>query len=408
MGHPHLSEQDWRRKAIRLTLKGLRPCDILNRIPRSRPWLLKWQKRFTTLGWAGLQDQTRRPFKSPRQYTARTRAIVIRVRQSLEKRAVGLTGAREVRRELVRQHLVPTVPGLTTIKRWLRQAGLVTSVALPPATVWYPEPSFAPDFVLHAMDWTSRYLAGGVKVFAFHTVEAQTRALAQTISADKSTASVRQHAVQVWQTLGLPKGLQLDNDSAFTGGEKTPRRFGEFVRLCLYLGIEPVFTPPGEPKRNWLVEGLNGLWVHGFWERDRFHSVAEVERKSRKFVQWYMYQYCPPALAGLTPAQARHGVKRQRLTASQLRAVPERLPLTAGRLHFIRKVSPEGTIRILGERWKAGKGLVHQYVWTTVVTHRRRLEIYHRRSERATTRLIKVYDYALPEPVRHLRSEYKR
>jgi putative transposase len=408
MGNTQLSERDWRRKALQLTLKGLRPCEILNRIPRSRPWLLKWQKRFTTLGWAGLQDQSRRPSQLPQQYTAQTRAIVIRVRQSLAKRTVGLTGAREVQRELARQHLVPTVPGLTTIKRWLRQAGLVTAAVPPPSAVWYPEPSFAPSCVLQAMDWTARYLEGGVKVFAFHTVEAQTRALTQTLSTDKRTGSVRRHAVQVWQTLGLPRGLQLDNDSAFTGGEKTPRRFGEFVRLCLSLGIEPIFIPPGEPKRNWLVEGLNGLWAQGFWERARFHSVAEVERKSRKFVHWYMDQYCPPALSGLTPAQARHGVRRQRLTTRQLRALPERLPITAGRLHFIRKVSPEGTIRILGERWKAGKGLVHQYVWATIVTHGRRLEIYHRRSERATTRLIKVYDYEISEPVRRLCSEYKR
>ena len=408
MGNTQLREQNWRRQAIRLTLKGLRPCDILERIPRSRPWLLKWQKRFTTLGWTGLQGQARRPAKSPQQDPAQTRALVRRVRQSLEKRAVGLIGAREVRRELARQHRVPTMPGLTTIKRWLRQAGLGPAKESPPSAVWYPEPSFAPSFVLQAMDWTARYLEGGEKVFAFHTVEAQTRALAQTLRTDKSTASVRRHAVQVWQTLGLPTGLQLDNDSAFTGGEKTARRFGEFVRLCLYLGIEPVFTPPGEPKRNWWVEGLNGLWAQSFWERQHFHSVAEVVRKSRKFVQWYLSQYSPPALSGLTPAQARRGLKRQRLTPRQLRVLPEGLPITAGRLHFIRKVSPEGTIRILGERWKVAKGWVHQYVWATVVTHCRRLEIYPRRSERATTRLIKVYDYEIPEPVRRLRLEYKR
>jgi putative transposase len=408
MGNTPRGERDWRRQAIQLTLKGLRPCEILRRIPRSRPWLLKWQQRFTTFGWAGLQDRARRPSTSPQQYPARTRAIVTRVRQSLAKRAVGLTGARAVQRELARQHLVPTVPGLTTIKRWLRQAGLVPAKVPPPAAVWYPEPRVAPGRVLQAMDWTARYLEGGEQVFAFHTVEAHTRALAQTLATDKSTASVRRHAVQVWQTLGVPKYLQLDNDSAFTGGEKTARRFGQFIRLCLSLGIEPVFTPPGEPKRNWLVEGLNGLWVRGFWERDRFRSVAEVERKSRQFVQWYMFQYCPPALSGLTPAQARHGVKPQRVRARQLRAVPAVLPITAGRLHFIRQVSPEGTIRILGERWKAGKGLAYQYVWATVVTHCRRLEIYHRRSERATTRLLKVYDYEIPEPIRRLRPEYKR
>src|SRR5262249_48954149 len=141
--------------------------------------------------------------------------------------------------------------------------------------------------------------------------------------------------------------------------EQTARRFGEFVRLCLYGGSEPVFPPPGEPKRNWLVEGLKGLWVRGFWERSPFRSVAGGGRKSRQFVQWYMSRYCPPALSGLPPAQPRRGRKPQRLRARQLRAVPAALPITAGRLHFIRQVSPEGTIRILGERWRAGKGLAY-------------------------------------------------
>src|SRR5207249_8413491 len=129
----------------------------------------------------------------------------------------------QVRRELLRQHLVPTVPGLTTITRWVKQAGLVGSAHPAPSVAFYPQPRFGPGFVLHAMDWTARYLDGGAKVFAFHTVEAQTRALAQTIRTDKSTASVRRHALEAWQTVGLPDGLQLDNDSAFMGGERTPR-----------------------------------------------------------------------------------------------------------------------------------------------------------------------------------------
>src|SRR5262249_57578989 len=125
----------------------------------------------------------------------RTRVIVLRVRQSVEKRAVGLLGAREVQRELARQHLVPTVPGLTTIKRWLRQAGLVHSKVSPPSAVWYPEPSFAPSFVLHAMDWTPRYLEGGEKVFAFHTVEAPTRPLSPTPPTATTPSTLRPHTL---------------------------------------------------------------------------------------------------------------------------------------------------------------------------------------------------------------------
>jgi putative transposase len=406
MGKTELSELDWRRKAIRLTLKGQRPCEILQRVPRSRPWLRKWQQRFTALGWAGLEEQSRRPHQAARRYSQQTRAVVLRVRRSLETRAVGLIGPRQVRRELLGQRLVPSVPGLTTIKRWLREAGVVGST--PAAAPFYPQPCFGPGFVLHAMDWTARYLEGGAKVFAFHTLDLHTRALVQTITTDKSTTSVRGHALEVWQTLGMPDGLQLDNDSAFMGGERTPRRFGAFVRLCLYLGIELIFVPPGEPKRNGVVESLNGLWARGFFERDHFRSVADVKRKSRRFVTWYQQRYAPPALAGLTPGEAQAGARCHRLTAHQIHALPEVLPITAGRLHFIRQVTAEGEIRLLGERWRVSRSLAHQYVWATIVTHTRRLEIYHRRSERASTRLIKVYAYDIPEPIRRLHPEYKR
>src|SRR5262245_9317085 len=104
------------------------------------------------------------------------------------------------------------------------------------------------------MDWIARYIEGGEKIFAFHTVDWQTRALTQTLKANKTVASVTAHALETWQKLGLPDFLQLDNDAAFTGGSKTPRRFGAFVRLALSVGIELIFTPPAEPKRNGLVE----------------------------------------------------------------------------------------------------------------------------------------------------------
>jgi putative transposase len=397
-----------RRKAIRLRLKGLRARDILQQVSRSRTWLFTWQTGFAREGWEGLKNKSRRPTGSPQAYERQTRAVVIRVRHSLEKRQVGLIGARAVQREIRQHRLLGEVPGLTTIYRWLKEAGLIKSPAPAPEAVYYPQPHFRADSVLHAMDSTARYLEGGTKVFAFHTVEAHTRALAQTLSGDKTGESLLRHVLQVWQTLGLPHGLQLDNDAAFTGGQSTPGRFGSFVRLCLYLGIELVFTPPAEPKRNWLVEGLNGLWVRSFWNRERFGSFKDVVRKSHKFTQWYAHSYCPPALAGLTPAQAQRGVKRQRLTKGQIRTLPQQLPLTAGRIHFIRLVSARGEISFLGQRWKVGKGRAHRYVWATLITHCRRLEIYHQRSERSSVRLIKTFDYEILETVHRLRPEYKR
>lgn len=44
-------ELTWRRKAIRLTLQGLRPQHILKQVPHGRTWLFNWQTRFAQFGW---------------------------------------------------------------------------------------------------------------------------------------------------------------------------------------------------------------------------------------------------------------------------------------------------------------------------------------------------------------------
>jgi putative transposase len=396
-----------RRKAIRLRIKGRRPCQILNQIPRGRTWLYKWWQRFKQKGWESLAGESCRPKQSPHAYNRHARAVVLRVRRYLQHRPVGLIGARAIRQEVRTHDLLQPVPALSTIKRWVKEAGLINAPP-PPSTVYYPAPQAADGLVLHAMDWTARYLEGGTKVFVFHPVDTQTPALAQTLREDKTGASLQRHVPQVWQTLGLPHGLLLDNDSACTGGEKTPRRFGSFIRLCLYVGMELLFIPPGEPKRNGLVESLHGLWARSFWNREHFRSFGEVCSKSPRFLQWYMHESVPPPLGDQTPAQAYHRVKRQHLRAAQLKALPEPSPLTAGRLHFLRRVAGDGTIRVLGETWPVSRRLAYRYVWATIITHRQRLEIYHQPSERATIRLVKAYPYVIPEPVHKLHPEYKR
>jgi putative transposase len=254
----------------------------------------------------------------------------------------------------------------------------------------------------------ARFLRGGCKVFAFHTLDLGTYALHQTIGADKSLAAVGQHALETWHVLGLPDGLQLDNDAAFCGGSKAPRRFGQFVRLCLYLGIEPIFIPPHEAKRKAVIERLNGLWSQGFWKRQRFSSLAAVERASPEFERWYEEDYRPPALEGATPAQTQRGVARQRLRLRQVQALPAELPITEGRVHFIRQVDEQGCIRLLNEEWEVDQRLASQYVWATIIAHEQRLRIYHRRSGESPVRLVKTFHYQILERVARLLPDFKR
>ncbi len=169
--------------------------------------------------------------------------------------------------------------------------------------------------------------------------------------------------------------MQLDNDAAFCGGYKTPRRIGQVVRLCLYLGIELIFLPVAEPECNGEVEELNGLWSRAYWQRRRFTSLRHVQRTSPQFLQWYATRYGPPVLAGQTPTQAQYTEQPRRLTARQVRRLPTQLPITAGRIHFIRRVQANGTIAILSETWKVGQRFAGRYIWATLTTRRHRLDI---------------------------------
>jgi hypothetical protein len=95
----------------------------------------------------------------------------VRVRHALERRPSGLTGPRAVQQEIRQARLLRPVPSLATLKRWLQQAGASSAVQPAPAPVHYPAPEFTSSCVLPAMEWTARYLEGGAKVFAFHTVD---------------------------------------------------------------------------------------------------------------------------------------------------------------------------------------------------------------------------------------------
>ena len=392
-----------RRQAIRLWVQGVKSKNILEKAQRSRVWLGKWRKRFEQDGVQGLHSQSRRPHTTPQAYPPRIVHLIIRTRRRLVKQAVGLSGPRAIRREL---HKVvgPATPSLTTIKRVLQTHHLI---ATPTSPAYCPKPRLTVTGTLHALDWTCRYLEGGPKVYAFHTLNLRTRACSQTIATDKSTDTVIHHCLTTWKILGIPQFLQLDNDAAFCGGYKAPRIFGQFVRLCLSLGIELIFLPVAEPQRNGEVEEFNGLWGgSAFWERHRFASVKQVERTSLTFIRWYLTDYTPPALAGVTPEQAQRRERRRRLTASQIAHLPDPLPITAGRLHFVRQVKPDGTISILNEPWKVSKRLAGHYVWATITTHCRRLDIWYQRSAQHDWCLRKTYVYPVPETVARLRPEF--
>lgn len=400
-------EIEYRRQTFRLFDKEKSVAEILAVIPRSRAWLFKWKQRFEQDGWQALDSLSKAPHSCPQQHCAKAINLVLRIRRRLEKSKVGLVGPFEIQQEIRRKRLLKSVPSLASIKRWLKKAGIVGAEKEPPKSAYYPAIQCPKDFVILSCDWIARYLRGGEKVFVFHTINLSTHALSQTICRDKTAGSAHGHWLQSFSQLGLPDFLQIDNDAAFTGLGYTKPVFGSLVRLALYLGIEVIFIPPGEPKRNSTVERVNGIWAQSFWAKNHFTSHRDLLRKSKKFLDWYD-TYAPPSLNGMTVKQASGLQKARKLLRRQIAQIPRELPLTAGRIHFIRKVDEQGEINILKEQWKVSKSLAGNYVWATIDLSKKELFIYHRRSLRGQARLVKHYVYELDERVQSLSPEFKR
>jgi putative transposase len=386
-----------RRRALRLWTRGDGLQDILRKVGRSKGWFHKWRSRYRTCGWEGLKSQSRRAHHYPTTCSARLEQLIVQTRQRLVRAKIGLRGPTAIQRELQKLDRTKPPPSCATIKRVLHRHGLIRTPK--PRRLHFPAPLENLAGILQASDWTCRYLEAGAKVYAFHTLDLHTRSCNQTLARDKTIATVRQHFVETWQTLGIPDYLQLDNDAAFCGGYKVPRVFGQTVRLCLYLGIELIFLPVAEPERNGAVEHLNGLWQRAAWNRTRFKTFAAVERTRPKFLQWYMTDYCPPALAGQTPEQAQHTQVRHCLTKRQATALPAHLPITAGRIHFLRQVAHNGTISLLNETWRVGRHRGGKYIWATIDTRQQQLDIWYQASAHKEWQLVKSYPYPIAEPI---------
>ncbi len=408
MYEQNTDEIRYRRKAFKFFELGKSPVEILACIPRSRAWLFKWKRRFQEQGWQALESLPKTPRLSPQAYSSKTVRLVVQTRQRMEKNSVGLVSARALQQELLRHRLLKAVPSQTTIKRWLREAGILGHSPTTVREAYYPALPPKSETVIFSFDWTARYLTGGEKVFVFHSLDLQTRALAQTICSDKSADSACDHLRRACVEIGLPDFVRLDNDAAFTGLGRYGRQFGKFLRTALYLGIELLFIPPGEPKRNHDVERVNGLWAGSFWNKNHFRSRAELLRKSPKFLTWYHQTYKPPPLNGLTASQAMLQSPRRYLSEKQIANLPDELPLTAGRLHFVRRVSPSGEIQILKEQWKVSRTLAREYVLATLELEREELTIYHRRSTRSEAHQVCCYEYQIAETIKQLSKQYQR
>jgi hypothetical protein len=206
--------------------------------------------------------------------------------------------------------------------------------------------------------------------------------------------NVIEFLIEHWTNNVIPKYLQMDNGSYFIGDLKHPRHFSRVVRLCLYFGVEPVFIAPRKPWMNGSIENFNGDFEEKFWTKGKFENLIHIRKESNIF-------------------KKRHNNSQEwknrkiMLENIPIRKIPidfkidvNNLPITNGKVHFIRQVKKDGKISILNEDFDVDVSLTHEYVWTTIDTKEEQMLIFYREKKADEARLVKLEEYIIDEEVK--------
>lgn len=279
---------------------------------------------------------------------------IIEQRRALREGILGEYGAQAIRRALQAEG-AKTSPSLATINRVLARHGLLDAarrIRRPaPPKGWYLPDVVAGRAELDAFDFIEDLKIAEGPLIQVLTAKSLHGALTDAWVLSQLSAKGSLSCLQArWQRDGLPAYAQFDNDTVFQGAHQFAHTVGRISRLCLALGVIPVFVPPLEHGMQNLIEGFNGLWQAKVWQRHRVASAAELQALSDAYIAAHRARTAEVAVA-----------------APPRPAMPEdfKLNLRApvrGQMIFIRRTGESGQVHLLGQRFAVSPNWTHRLV----------------------------------------------
>lgn len=191
-----------------------------------------------------------------------------------------------------------------------------------------------------------------------------------------------------WRALGLPRYVQFDNGNVFQGPHQWSDTFGRITRLCLGLGMIPVFAPPRETGFQAAIENYNGRWQSKVWARFRFDSLAGVVAQSDRFVAAARVR----SAVRIESAPSRDPFPQGRWRLSECLQKP-----LAGKVVFLRRSDGQGRINVLGRTFEVDEAWPGRLVRADVELDAGRIRFYAlRRRDPGHHRLLATIAYKPP------------
>lgn len=401
-----------RQALVHLLRSGKTPAEAAKELGRSSSWVYKWRERYQRTGWDGLKEQSRAPRRIARITSERVRQAVLKTRSELEAEALqadrlSYIGAYAILGRLREQGLT-SPPGVSTVERILRQAGM-TKPRQPKQEIEVDYPTLQMDDAhrLTQVDIVPHYLKGGTSIACFNAIDVASRYPAGKQYANKRSQDARDFLLHVWCELGISDYLQMDNESCFNGGYKHPGVIGQAVRLALYVGVQPVFSPFYHPESNGYVERFHQDYSDFVWKKALLGNLADVRQRSALFFPNYRNSHHHSALGGKSPQQVHTQTSTRKLPAEF--SIPKKLPITEGQVHFMRAVTKQRQIFVLNKTWDVTLAEQDQGVWATLFLTPKsaKLRIYDAAPDAPKRRCLAEHPFPLNEPVVPLQNPFK-
>jgi len=378
------NEIELRKQAIVLYLQGRKKSEIARTLQRTRPWVDRWIDRYCSEApTESLQDHSKAPKQRRCTYPDHIKRMVVQIRDAREqgkrtKYQYALVSAQAIYYEL-RELGISPLPSSRTIHRWLKRAGQIRERRSQKASnPTYPvlpcqavndvqELDFKGPF--HLKDHLRKYYLVALR-------DKRSKKTALQALANKSMDAILDFLVAAWQNLGCPRYLKMDNCLDFRGSNRHPRALSKLMRVCLDLGIQPVFIPICEPWRNGVVENLNGLLGRFLFRTHTFQTEQQLHKAVQRMETTINTTHRLSTLQGKTPQEFAAHARLRHPPADYDWRVRD-LRLLKGNVTFIRFVRKSGRITVTArDKFLIGEKYKWHYVMAVVDVAKKRLNVF--------------------------------
>lgn len=316
--------------------------------------------------------------------------LILSVREYLAQHShLGQYGAEAIQAELI-ERTVERVPSVRTIGRILERKGILDARQRirrpPPPAGWYLPEVASGRVELDSFDTVSGLtIAGGPEVVVLNGISLHGGLVTSWPHVSMTAVLTTSLLVNHWEQFGRPAYAQFDNDTIFQGPHHHPDTVGRVSRMCLQLGVVPVFAPPREPGFQASVESYNGRWQAKVWSRFRHANLAELCDCSNRYV---------------AAARSRAALRIERAPARL--ALPLNPPIDfqappRGMMIFIRRADHSGRVSLLGHQFLVGDHWPHRLTRAEVHFDDQIIHFFAlRRREPAHQPLLATHAYTLP------------